>query len=59
MNNYMDSNDFNKVIYHQRSTDAENRMKELLENANKFLVLCGSDYEEVTECELFIKCLAE
>ena len=59
MKHYTEPNDFNKVIYHQRSTDAEIRMKQLLVDADKLLKLCGSDYEEVTEYELFIRCLAE
>lgn len=59
MKHYTDPNDFNKVIYHQRSTDAEIRMKQLLEDANKLLELCSSNYEEATEYELFVRCLAE
>lgn len=42
MKHYTDSNDFNQVIYHQRSTDAEVRMKQLLEDADKLLEFCGS-----------------
>ncbi len=59
MKHYTHPNDFNQVIYHQRSTETEARIKQLLEDADKFLALCGSNYEEVTEYELFIRCLAE
>ncbi|MGI6084893.1 MAG: DDE transposase, partial [Acetivibrionales bacterium] len=47
------------VIYHQRSTEAESRMQVLLADADKLLTLCGSDYENVTEYELFARCLLE
>ena len=59
LKHYSDPNDFNKVIYHQRSTDAEIRIKQLLEDADTLLDLCGCDYEDITEYELFIRCLAE
>lgn len=50
---------FADEIYHQRSTDAETRMKQLLEDADKLLESCISDLEEVTEYELFVRCLTE
>lgn len=59
MKHYTNPNDFNQVIYHQRSTETEIRIQQLLEDADKLLAFCGSDYEEVTEYELFIRCLAE
>lgn len=59
MKHYVEPNDFNKVIYHQRSTEAEIRMQVLLADADKLLTLCGSDYENVTEYELFARCLLE
>ena len=59
MKHYVEPNDFNKVIYHQRSTEAESRMQVLLADADKLLTLCGSDYENVTEYELFARCLLE
>ncbi len=34
---HSDSNDFNKVIYHHRNSDSENRMQTLLESAGKYL----------------------
>lgn len=47
------------MIYHQRSTDADERMKQLLTDADKLLALCGSDYNDSTEYELFVRCLSE
>ena len=59
LKHYTDPNDFNRVIYHQRSTDADERMNQLLEDANKLLTLCESAYQDSTEYELFVRCLSE
>jgi hypothetical protein len=59
MKHYVDPNDFNKVICHQRSTETENKMQILLADADKLLTLCGSDYENIKEYELFVRCLSE
>lgn len=59
LKHYIDSNDFNRVIYHQLSTDADERMKQLLADAGKFLALCESDYNDLTEYDLFVRCLSE
>lgn len=59
LKHYTDSNDFNRVIYHQRSKDADGRMNTLLSDADSLLSICGSDYESVIEYELFIRCLSE
>ena len=59
LKHYIDPNDFNRVIYHQRSTDADKRMKQLLSDADKLLALCESDYNDSTEYELFVRCLSE
>lgn len=56
---YTDPNDFNKVIYHQRSTDADCRIKNLLADADKLLAVCESDYSDSTEYDLFVRCLSE
>ena len=59
LKHYIDPNDFNRVIYHQRSTNADERMNQLLSDADKLLALCESDYNTSTEYELFIRCLSE
>lgn len=56
---YADPNDYNRVIYHQRSTDANDRMKQLLADADALLALCGPEYRDATEYELFVRCLCE
>ena len=59
LKHYTDPNDFNRVIYHQRSTDAEERLKQLLADADKLLALCGAAYQDSTEYDLFVRCLSE
>ena len=59
LKHYIDPNDFNRVIYHQRSTNADERMKQILSDADKLLALCGSDYSGSTEYDLFVRCLSE
>lgn len=56
---YCDSNDFNRVIYHQRSTDLESRFQVLLDDADKLIEICNNSFENVTEYELFIRCISE
>ena len=56
---YCDSNDFNKVIYHQRSTDADTRLQILLDDADKLIEICHNGFEHVMEYELFIRCISE
>lgn len=59
LKHYTDPNDFNKVIYHQRSTDADERIKQLLMDADKLIALCESGYNNSTEYDLFVRCLSE
>lgn len=56
---YCDPNDFNKVIYHQRSTDIETRLQLLLDDADKLIEICKDGFDHVTEYELFIRCMSE
>lgn len=59
LKHYIDPNDFNRVIYHQRGTDADGRMKRLLTDADKLLALCDeSGYNDSTEYDLFVRCLS-
>ncbi len=59
LKHYADPNDFNQVIYHQRSTEADERMLVLLKDADTLISICQDKYESVTEYELFIRCMSE
>lgn len=59
LKHYTDPDDFNRMIYHQRSTDADDRRKQLLADADKLLAMCESEYNDSTEYDLFARCLSE
>lgn len=59
LKHYADPNDFNQVIYHQRSTETDDRMQILLNDADTLLSICSPNYEETTEYELLVRCLSE
>lgn len=59
LKHYVDSDDFNRVIYHQRSTDADTRMNQILADADQLLAVCESEYQDSTEYELLVRCLSE
>jgi hypothetical protein len=59
MEHYYDPNDFNSVIYHCRGNDVSDRMEMLLHDAESLLEKCGSQFQDVTECQLFVRCLSE
>ena len=59
LKHYIDPNDFNRVIYHQLSTEADECMKQLLTDADKLLALCEFRYNDSTEYDLFVRCLSE
>ena len=56
---YYDPNDFNKTIYHSRSTEADDRIEVLLKDADKLVENCGNQFAEVTEYQLLVRCLSE
>lgn len=59
LTHYYDPNDFNKVIYHQRSTDSESKIQILLYDADRLIDICSAGFENITEYELFIRCISE
>ena len=56
---YTEENDFNKVIYHNRSEEVAQKLLTLLKDADTLFALCGSDYDETEEYQLFVRCLGE
>lgn len=56
---YTDPNDYNKVFYHQRSTAMKNKIKKQLEDSDTLLGICGTNFEEVSQYQLFVRCLSE
>ena len=58
MEHYLDKDDFNRFIYHSRSTEADDRIAILLRDADMLMSRC-SDLEDVTEYQLLIRCISE
>jgi hypothetical protein len=59
LEHYYDPNDFNRVIYHNRSEDTAKKIAVILKDADILLERCGSSYDEVTEYQLLVRCLSE
>ena len=59
LKHYTDSNDYNRIFYHQMNDNMEQIIQALLSDSDKLLELCGTDYEEVTEYQLFLRCLSD
>ena len=59
MAHYYDPNDLNRVIYHCSDVDAGERFEVLLKDSDTLLEKCGSAFDDVTEYQLFIRCLSE
>ena len=56
---YTEKNDYNKVIYHNRSEESDSKLLTLLKDADTLLDLCETKYEDVTEYQLFVRCISE
>ena len=59
LKHYTDSNDYNRIFYHQRNDDMQNIIQMLLADSDSLLEICKTDFEEVTEYQLFVRCLSE
>lgn len=59
LKHYADPNDYNRIFYHQRNDDMEKIIQNLLTDSDYLLEICGTDFEEATEYQLFVRCLSE
>jgi hypothetical protein len=59
LEHYADMNDYNRIFYHQRNDDMDTIIQTLLTDCNSLLELCGADFDEVTEYQLFTRCLSD
>lgn len=59
LEHYIDSNDYNRIFYHQRNDDMEQIIQNLLTDSDSLIKICDADYDEVTEYQLFIRCLSD
>lgn len=56
---YAESDDRNRVIYHNRSEDTEERIKTVLQDAQSLKEYCGSGYDESSNYLLLCRVLRE
>lgn len=59
LEHYCNPNDYNKTFHYNSSSSTEEQLKTILEDADRLLSICGSDYDEVTEYQLLVRCLSE
>lgn len=59
LHHYANPNDFNKVLYHERSSTLEERMAQFLTDAETLYDITKTGFEDVPEYELFIRCFSE
>ena len=59
LEHYYDPNDFNRVIYHNRSTETDELTKQLLSDAAELQKRCEEAFSETTEYQLLVRCLSE
>lgn len=59
LKHYADPNDYNRIFYHQRNNDMEGIIQTLLTDSGCLLDICKADFEEVTEYQLFVRCLSD
>jgi len=56
---YADPNDYNRIFYHQHNDDMDTIIQRLLSDSEQLLDLCKTDFEDVTEYQLFVRCLSD
>jgi hypothetical protein len=56
---YADPNDYNRTFYHQRNEILEDKIQKLMDDTDALLIICGSDFEDISEYELFVRCISE
>ncbi len=54
-----DPNDYNHIFYHQRNDDMKTIIQTLLTDSDHLLDICKANFEEVTEYQLFVRCLSD
>lgn len=59
LKHYCDEDDHNKVIYHMRSENADDRIQIVLNDASLLLHMCKKDYEESDEYQLLNRAIHE
>ncbi len=59
LENYCEADNHNKVIYHMRSENTDDKIKTVLEDASLLLHRCKGEYDESSEYQLLIRVINE
>jgi hypothetical protein len=59
LEHYYDSADRNRVIYHSRSTDTDERLRTILDDADRLLSICNGGYDDVMPYQLLVRVISE
>ena len=59
LKHYTDAEDYNQLFYHHRDEDTDSKQQQLLDDCEELIRICNADFDEVTEYELFIRCVSE
>ncbi len=59
LEHYYDTADYNRVIYHNRNADTDERLKTILADAAKLLFICNGGYDDFSEYQLLLRAVGE
>lgn len=59
LEHYYDPNDFNRTFYYNDSTGTEDITKSVLADADRLLVQCRDEFQQLEEYQLLERCLSE
>lgn len=59
LQHYIQKDDYNAFIYHQKDLDAETRTIQVMHEAEELLELCGGEFDDTSEYQLLIRLLKE
>lgn len=59
LKHYTDTEDYNLLFYHHRDEDNDKKQQQLLNDCEELIRICHIGFEDVSEYELFIRCVSE
>lgn len=59
LKHYVDKDDHNRLLYHNRSEDTESKIIKILQDAQSIISACGSNYDDYSEYQLLIRVINE
>ena len=55
LKHYMDERDYNKVVYHMKSVDVDERIQPILADIALLIKLCEGNYDDCSEYQLLLR----